>query len=289
MSSNLLKYNFGYIKEDEKRVIDTNELIAKKLEVLVPKREAAEDFDGGFSGGLNAEHLEGLFADGDGENAEGGEASNLIKANPEPPVPTGPDPEELLASAREEIARMQEEAMKALEQERETVLAQARETGYQEGFQKAQAEFKARQQELEQYQGALEDEYQKRIDELEPEFIETLTGIYEHIFHVELQGYRDILVYLIHSTIRKAENSRDFIVHVSQDDYPYVSMQKKQMLSGISTANITVEIIEDMLLGRNECMIETDAGIFDCSLDTELEELTKKLRLLSYERMAEDE
>ena len=32
-------------------------------------------------------------------------------------------------------------------------------------------------------------------------------------------------------------------------------------------------------------MIETENGVYDCSLDTELSELTRKLKLLSYEAL----
>lgn len=31
-------------------------------------------------------------------------------------------------------------------------------------------------------------------------------------------------------------------------------------------------------------MIETDGGIFDCGVDTQLAELTNRLRVLSYEK-----
>ena len=46
---------------------------------------------------------------------------------------------------------------------------------------------------------------------------------------------------------------------------------------------VTVELIEDATLKENECVIETNSGIFDCSIGVQLEELTKKLRLLSFE------
>ena len=32
---------------------------------------------------------------------------------------------------------------------------------------------------------------------------------------------------------------------------------------------------------KNECIIETDAGVFDCSLDIELNNLIKDIKLLS--------
>ena len=129
----------------------------------------------------------------------------------------------------------------------------------------------------------LDAEYQKRMDELEPQFVDTITGIYEHIFDVDLHSYREVLCYLISATMRKTEDNRSFLVHVSKEDYPYVSMQKKQIMAGATAPNSTVEIVEDMTLGKGECMIETESGIFDCGLGTQLSELRQKLKLLSYE------
>ena len=61
-------------------------------------------------------------------------------------------------------------------------------------------------------------------------------------------------------------------------------MQKKQIMAGTVSGNCNVDIIEDMTLAKNECMIETDNGIFDCGLGTELSELKQKLVLLSWSK-----
>ena len=113
--------------------------------------------------------------------------------------------------------------------------------------------------------------------------MDTITGIYEHIFHVDLHSYREVLCYLISTTMRKSEDNRSFLIHVSKEDYPYVSMQKKQFSAGAVAPNATVEIVKDITLGKGECLIETEGGIFDCGLGTQLSELRQKLKLLSYE------
>ena len=57
------------------------------------------------------------------------------------------------------------------------------------------------------------------------------------------------------------------------------------MLSAsINNPNATMELIDDPLLNEGECMVETDGGIFDCSLGVELSELSRKLRLLAFDR-----
>lgn len=72
-------------------------------------------------------------------------------------------------------------------------------------------------------------------------------------------------------------------MHVSKDDYPYVSMQKNHLTETAIGGQGVLDIIEDITLRKNECMIETDGGIFDCGVGTQLEELTKRLKLLSFD------
>ena len=43
---------------------------------------------------------------------------------------------------------------------------------------------------------------------------------------------------------------------------------------------IELELIADSTMDGNECLIETDSGVFDCSLGTQLENLIKDIRSL---------
>lgn len=288
MYSNLVKWNYTNPAQEEKRVIDSNELVAKRIEEYVARNQQAQSQGQpqGFTEGLIADavDMEALFED----NGEPGEyGSNVIKANVDVEAFQAQLQQEadmLLEEARAEAERIINEANALAMAERNRVLSEAKSQGYAEGMDKAKRENEHLQRELQEKAKQLEAEYQEYFNELEPQFIDTIAGIYEHIFHVELESYRDILVYLISATMRKAENNRDFMIHVSAEDYPYVSMQKKQLATGLASANTTIEIVEDITLSKNECLIETEGGIFDCSLGTQLAELGQKIRLLSYER-----
>jgi flagellar assembly protein FliH len=129
----------------------------------------------------------------------------------------------------------------------------------------------------------LENDYQQRIRELEPKFINTLTGIYEHIFHVSLKNSKDLIVYLIQNTMRNIEGNGTYLIHVSKEDFPFASMQKKELVKGTNISLDSIELLEDATLSKNECMIETGNGVFDRSLGTQLEALNEELKLLSYE------
>lgn len=278
--SNLLKNGTTVVSGEKKCLIDSNELIAKKLEIYQKQRD--EQAKSGFHAGLSAQELELT------EPAEGEESDQLSAILSQEPVYEGPDPEQLLAEAREQIEQMEQEAKAALEAERRKVLEDARQEGYTMGFQQGQEQGMAQadslKQSLEKEKAGLEAEYQQRIEELEPKFIDTLTGIYEHLFQVELSGYRDIIVHLVTAALSRIEGGRDYLIHVSKEDFGYVNMQKREIQANSMIGNATMEIIEDISLHKNECLIETEGGIFDCGLGTQLSELTRKLKLLSYEK-----
>lgn len=283
MSSNLLKMGYANFQEDETRVIDANERMARRIEELTASierfegAETAQDgqsADDGFREGLSAEQVQGLFI---GEEPDAGteDAQKLL-------ADARQNSEEIVKQARSEAQQILEDAKAQIRTEREEALAEARQKGYREGASRAESEYAAKERELQERGKALEAEYDALVDSLEPRFIDAITDVYEQLFHVEFAPHRELLMYLIDAALRRIEG-RDFLVHVSAEDYPYVSMEKKELLSALSSPSATLELVEDNTLRHNECMIETEGGIFDCGLGTQLAELKRKLRLLSYE------
>ncbi len=297
LSSNLYKMGGASLPDTQKRVIDTNDLVAKRIEELAAKMSRPENAgfvvgeegvadESGFSAGLCAERVEGLLSE---EDAEG--QNNVLKAQQEPAVDlvkVREEAEQILARAKEEASAQQEifmqEARDRIAAERTQALEQAKEQGYAEGFQKAQGELAKKEQALAAREKAMEEEYDRLLLGLETEMVDALTGIYEQLFQVELSSYRGILLNILTAALRKIEGGRDFLVHVSPEDYPYVSMEKKQLVAALASPTATLELVEDITLKKNECMIETDSGIIDCGLGTQLAELSRKLKLLSYEK-----
>ena len=81
------------------------------------------------------------------------------------------------------------------------------------------------------------------------------------------------------------EGIKKILLRVSQDDYPYVSMRKKELITGTGIAVEAVEIVEDFSMKKGQCIIETEGAIFDCGFKTQMEELRKQLKMLSYEEV----
>ncbi len=286
--SNLVKQMYIVDPKDDSRIIDSNQLVEKRLKELSKMQEQASS--DGFVAGLNAERIEvrpeGDMAQG-GQEAESGSAVTSVRAQEEAQQileQAAVEAQAKITDAQVEAARIKKEAHQQTEEERVHVLEQAKRQGYEDGYADAQAEAERIRREYADKEQQLEEYYQQQINELEPQFVDIISDIYEHILGVGLGNQREILAHLISNTIRKIEGSHSFIIHVSKEDYPFVSMQKKQLLAGAAAGNSTVEVVEDITMGQSECTIETDGGIFDCGLGTQLSELKKKLMLLAYSK-----
>lgn len=277
-------YKAGWVVvNDDARVIDTNKLVEQKLQEAAKSgnyhvQESEDEGKDGFYGGISAEAVDSLLdPDSEGAILKSASAEELERIKVE------------LEEAKAELSRVQDEAQHLMDKTQAEIealkirtLKEAQEQGYQEGYRQGMNEVQVLKDECHAREEQLETEYNRKIRELEPEFVENLTRIYEHIFKVDLSEYHQLVVTLLTDAMQKADASGNIIVHVAREDYGTVSEAKEEILEKTGTLAERLDIIPDMTLAASQCMIETEGGIYDCSLGTELSELTKKLMLLSY-------
>ncbi len=278
------------VQAEEKLVIDNNTRMAQRLEKLEEEKQRLlerqrflEEESSEFTEGLEGEEIDALL-----EDAEYDEEGNIIKAAP---AYSGPSLEEIQMRADEiinaamaEAEDIQERAKASIDADRMEAIKEGEKQGFDEGYRKAMLEAENMKIEVEEKKRQLEREYDRLIQHLEPQFIDVITDVYNYVFGIQLESNHDILIYLVDRMLRKIEASNCFIVHVSKEDYQMV-MDNKEMLSEQSVGGRgRLDIIEDIALSGGECLIETDGGLFDCGIDTQLQVLTAKLKALSYER-----
>jgi len=286
LSSNLLKWRSTTLDKETTRVIDHNRAIAEKIEAMksrYPDTESVDAMDLEQEG--EPSELDALMADRDAEGFQEGLSANVIKAQSmeESAEDLSAQAQQLLEEAQLQAQQILQDAEEQANMQAQQIMANARQQGYDDGVASAKREYALKEQLLDQQLQTMEADFRERLSNMEVEMVEHLSAIYEHLFHVELADYKNILLYLIESTMLRVENSRDFMIHVSREDFAYVAEHKQDLMDRGVRANGSIEIIEDVTLRSNECMIETESGIYDCGLDTQLEKLTKKLKLLSYE------
>lgn len=288
--SNLFKAGFVNYDSSDAFVIDSNELANKKIEAFrelelnkqreltTEDEESQEEItDEDFVPGIDMEQLSQLTED-----------QGMLGSFPDPQF----DMEAMQAEIDLKLQQAQEQAdaiIQDAQAQADAIISQAQEEGhrqgYEAGYQEGVAAAESLKAEIEQQRGDLEAEYQQIVDGLEPEMVDVLTQIYEHVLGIELRDDKGIILHLLKSTLSRIEPGNNLIVHVSSDDYDDVIDEKDSLDACITSPSTTMEIIEDPLLKENECMIESDSGIFDCSLGVELSELSRKLKLLSFDRV----
>lgn len=272
--SNLLKKGSTISKSE--RVIDYNEVIKAKLQMILNSEERAGAEPDGFVHGLNAEVVEALIAEDDTDehvNALSGEQAAFLQETQE--------------QARQLIEDANQQAEQILADARtqaEAAYSQAKVKGYEEGKQEALQELARQQAELNQQFEAqcqqLEQEYEELRKKLEPELVDVLTDVFKKVTLTVAEDNQQIILHLINGVMHNAETSREFTIKASPEDYQFLIGNQGKIYCAL-TREVTMDIVEDSSLKRNECIVETDGGVFNCSLDIELENLIKEIKLLS--------
>lgn len=287
--SNLFKAGFVSFDQSDARIIDNNDLSNRKIEAYqerelkrqrtrMMQEEGYEEGDSveDFVPGIGLEQIDQLTQD-----------QNMLGSFPDPQFDIEAMQAEIdlkLQQAQEQAEMIINDAQQQAENIRSQAMEQGRQQGYETGYQEGLAAVEQIKQETLQKQEELDKEYQQIVDELEPEMVDVLTQIYEHVFGVDMREDKGIILHLLKNTLSRIEPGNNLIVHISPDDYDDVMEEKDSIDACITSPSTTMEIIEDPLLKKNECMIESDSGVFDCSLGVELSELTRKLKLLSFDR-----
>ena len=284
MFSNLYKAGCVHLGEDA-RVIDMNAILEKRLKEEAERRSrqpehelvAAQD---GFTEGLNAEKVDVLLE----PDAEVASQQNASIQEQEQLKQEIEEARNELAGLQAQIEQEKEQAQLEIDQMKAKAFEEANEQGYQEGYRKGLDSVQELQKQCEDERLQQEQEYQKKLEEMEPLMVDTLCDVYSHIFKVEAKEHKELVLKLLQDTLLKVDGTGSIIVHVAKEDYAYVQEQKAALLEEAGMQSGSVEIVSDAALARAQCMIETEGGVYDCSLDTELAELKRRLMLLAYQK-----
>ncbi len=290
MSSNILKGGFVQLNTDNTRVIDVNDLVKKRIEESESGllRERTDE--------VPEEQERVPLTDEEG-NPVFDEDGNPVFLEPEIPedniseltkdsdAPIVLDPAEVRAECDEMIKDAEAKAEKIKEDARDYVkesAEKAREEGYEEGKALAYQELESERAALNEERAAMQLEFENKLKEIEPKMVDVITDIYSRVFGENFFQRRDVMVALLNRALLSIDTEEQIVINISPADYDLLMGMKASILEKISL-NLEPEIRqkEDLLPGQAK--IETPYGIIDCSIDTELRELTRTLKILSRE------
>lgn len=276
--------------ERESAVIDSNELARR----IILKQE--EEYKAKLLEEERERRLEAMRESGE-EVPDGMDVDEFlglvdtISQPEEEPVDMSEQTEAILEEARQNAEKIiadanaqAEEILSAAQLNADAMKNLARQDGekegYNEGTQRAAMELQEAQRSMQSEVDKIQNDYMEKQLQMEREIVEMCLPVFEHVFSVELGGRKDVIYHLLDHCIMKIERTGQMQIKVSDANADFIK-SKKDEIQGKVGAEVGLDIIADPLLNDSQCIIETDGGIFDCSIDTELDNLIREIRALS--------
>lgn len=264
--SNLVKSRNIVCDSNAKKVIDYNDVIsAKILKIQETIASESKNKDAlGFVEGIDAKTAMELLEETPAEDME---AVNT-KA------------EQIIAQANADAKAIVERAKEESDLIRADSAAVGKREGYDEGKKQAEIELVALRKSIEDERVKMEIEYNERLNEMEPLLVDTILTVFSKVTHVLAGDKKDLVLQLVNDVLSKTEISKEFLIRVSHADYKFM-LDNREKINGVVSKKVQIEIVEDPTFKRGQCMIESDSGIYDCSLDIQLENLIEAIKTMA--------
>ena len=279
--SNFYYGNYVVRGEQVRRVINANDRIAQKMQEIEREQKQArreellqlrqEAIDNGTID-EHPEFKEGLFAQELELEPEEPEIDYVAQAKEEAA--------QILQDAQAQAAQIHEQAVNEAEQLRE----QARQDGYRDGHETATQEAMQQKQIQDDAYASKEQELQNRYEEtlanLEPQLLDTILKVFDEVFTMQFSGKREMLLQLVRHAMRGIRETKYYKIRVCESEVDFLREHKRELQEKVGD-DVMIEIVMDPGLTESQCVIDADSGVYDCSLDVELDNLTRDLKSLA--------
>ncbi len=292
--SNLIKSNFIAFSKQDAIVIDANK--NKIIQAIDANNEIAATGEESMEEALaeamirDAE-LEGVdfgddvltFDTASLPNLQESDNSQLKQISEDVLHAAKQEADEIVNKAHDEAEQLRAQAYDESEQIKQSAQEEGYQKGYQEALAAAQEEIARQQDALQQQQLDFETEIRATKDNLmketETKMVEILCEMISNVTGIMLDDYQSVLFYMVNHAMEDMDDSKNFVIKVSSEDYKEIVSQKENIY-GAQNPNISIEIFEDTKLEPLQCLIETDNGIVNLSLDVQLKNLKTALKLM---------
>lgn len=117
---------------------------------------------------------------------------------------------------------------------------------------------------------------ERMLKEVEGEVVRAAIRVAGELLAAELATREDAVVDVACTALQAAKNARDINLRTAPRDAPVLRKHKARLVSVLARAK-DLEIREDKRVKPGGVLIETESGVVDAQLETQLEELTRAL------------
>jgi flagellar assembly protein FliH len=180
-----------------------------------------------------------------------------------------------------EAEKKAEAVIKEAEAEKEKILAEKDEIykstkneARKEGLSEAEAEIEKKEKQLTGLISSFEEEFAREKSRIRKDVIELAVKIASIVIDVKLETEHDMINNIISDMLRKVDdNHRDIVVRVHPQLLPYI--EENRFYQHINQKNI--EFVSDPELRKGDCVVETNLGGKEGSLDHKLDLIKNEL------------
>ena len=191
---------------------------------------------------------------------------------------------ELRDDARSKANKIIEEAW----QEAESIKENAYKEGYEHGLEDGNMEAMKRADEYLVNIKNEQDEAKSRmlakneayLDDAEKKLINLTCDLIKKISGIVVDDYKPVMLNMINNALNDVESTSKYTIKVCEESYTYVSDNSERIV-GAANPNITIDVFADPKLERGQCIIETDNGIINLSMDIQIQNLITAFKMLS--------
>ncbi len=148
--------------------------------------------------------------------------------------------------------------------------------GLQDGLKQAEEQFLATLQSLQSILGDIDRLREDILKNSSEDMIRLIIAIARQVIRTEISIQPEIIVNTLGEALQVAVRSDECVVRIHPDDLEFVSSAKADFMSRINDLkNISIET--DPRISRGGCVIESDYGKVDATVETQLEEIYQHL------------
>lgn len=194
-----------------------------------------------------------------------------------------------MAKTVREDARLQAaKIISDAQNEAEAIRENAKKEGYQQGLEEGNMEAMRRAdvylENLHKEQEIVFQETRQQMEEQlhvsESKLVDVSCMFIEKFTGILVEQYKPVMLHMINNSLSDSDTSSKFIIKVSEDNYAYIS-DNHDRLVGAGNPNISIEVYGDSKLDNQQCIIESDNGIVDLSMDVQVKNLITAIKLMS--------
>ncbi|MDD6402023.1 MAG: FliH/SctL family protein [Lachnospiraceae bacterium] len=172
--------------------------------------------------------------------------------------------------------------------EADVIRENARQEGYDKGLEEGNMEAMRRADEylakLQREQDEVLSQNEKRIAEAikesEDKVLDMACFIIEKMTGILVENYKSVMLHMINNAINDAVTGSEYVIKVSDENYAYI-MDNYDRIVGSANPSISIEIFADSKLDKQNCIIESETGIVDLSMDVQVRNLITAIKMLT--------